>query len=62
VRFYDRGGDDEGSFPGEQDARIVPLNLREREIEDLVEFLRSLTGEPVPEELIRNTAATAPVP
>jgi cytochrome c peroxidase len=61
VRFYNRGGDD-GSFPGEKDARIVPLNLREREIEDLVEFLGALTGEPVPEQLTRNTAATAPVP
>ncbi len=60
VRFYNRGGDAEGSFPGRKDERIVPLNLSEGEIDDLVEFLRSLTGEPVPEALTRNTAAPAP--
>jgi cytochrome c peroxidase len=62
VRFYNGGGGDEGSFPGEKDARIVPLNLSEGEITDLAEFLGSLTGEPVAEHLTRNTAATAPVP
>ena len=43
-----------------KDERIVPLNLTEGEIDDLVEFLRSLTGAPVPEALTRNTAAPTP--
>jgi cytochrome c peroxidase len=61
VQFYNRGGDAEGGFPGKKDERMVPLHLSEDESADLVEFLRSLTGEPVPEALTKNTAATAPV-
>lgn len=55
VEFYNRGGDDSG-FVGKKDARMVPLNLTEREIDDLVAFLESLTGEPVPAHLTENTA------
>lgn len=41
VEFYDRGG-----IPNSlQDERIRPLELDEQEREDLVAFLRSLTGE-----------------
>jgi cytochrome c peroxidase len=61
VRFYNRGGGDTSSYPGTKDGRLVPLNLTEGEIADLVELLRALTGEPVPEPLTRNTAALAPV-
>ena len=56
VRFYNRGGDDTG-FPGTKDPLMVPLNLTDREITDLVEFLRALTGEPVPAALTVDTSA-----
>jgi cytochrome c peroxidase len=46
VRFYNRGGDPEG-YPGTKDSLIVPLNLSETEILDLVAFLEALTGDPV---------------
>ncbi len=55
VRFYNRGG-----VPNENlDPRIRPLNLTDPEIEDLVEFLESLTGSNV-EELVSDALA-APV-
>lgn len=56
VRHYNRGGASE-DYPGTKDALIVPLNLSEVEIRDLVEFLESLTGEPVLEEFTRDTSA-----
>ncbi len=61
VAFYNGGGAPAGSFPGEKDELLEPLNLTEAEIADLVEFLRSLTGRAVPEDLTMDTAATAPV-
>jgi cytochrome c peroxidase len=61
VRFYNGGGgDDAGAYPGTKED-LRPLNLSESESEDLVEFLRSLTGESVPANLTMNTSATAPV-
>jgi len=43
VDFYNRGG-----VPNPHlDPKIVPLNLARREKADLVEFLKSLTGEPL---------------
>jgi hypothetical protein len=36
---------------------MVPLNLTDREVLDLVAFLKALTGDPVPEYLTVNTAA-----
>ena len=56
VRFYNSGGGTTG-YPGAKDPRMVPLNLSEQEILDLVAFLESLTGAPVPERLQMNTAA-----
>lgn len=44
IEFYNRGGDDSG-FSGTKDARMKPLNLSSAERADLVEFLKSLTGE-----------------
>jgi hypothetical protein len=35
----------------------MPLNLTETEILDLVAFLQSLTGDPVPEQYTRDTSA-----
>jgi cytochrome c peroxidase len=61
VRFYNSGGGAPGTYPGVKDPMLVPLNLSEREIADLVEFLRALTGEPVPAALTANTAALAPL-
>jgi cytochrome c peroxidase len=50
VRHYNQGGA-AGSYPGTKDSLIVPLNLSETEILDLVAFLKSLTGQPVAPEL-----------
>jgi cytochrome c peroxidase len=47
VDFYDRGGDPDGTFIGGP-KEIVSLHLSDREKDDLVEFLKTLTGEPVP--------------
>lgn len=56
VHFYNLGGASSG-FSGVKDARIVPLNLSAAEEADLVEFLKALTGEPVPTELRADTSA-----
>lgn len=46
VLFYDQGGGDWG-FVGEKDGRMAPLGLSADEIEDVVAFMETLTGEPV---------------
>jgi cytochrome c peroxidase len=44
--------------PGPHDEKIlVPLRLDESETADLIAFLESLTGEPLPPELLRRPAA-----
>jgi cytochrome c peroxidase len=45
----------EGAMPigHHQETILVPLNLTESQIDDLVAFLESLTGQPLPEELTR---------
>jgi len=48
VEFYDVGG---GSTPYTKDEKLKPLNLTAEQKDDLVAFLQSLTGEPVPAEL-----------
>ncbi len=54
VAWYDAGG-----VPHEgQDPRIRPLKLSARESEDLVAFLRSLTGSNI-EELVRDARSEA---
>jgi cytochrome c peroxidase len=50
VRHYDVGGGEPGSYAGTLDPKLVPLRLSNAEVGNLVAFLRSLTGEPVPEE------------
>lgn len=50
VEFYDRGGGDAG-FSGTKSPLLVPLNLSASERADLVAFLVTLTGEPVPADL-----------
>jgi cytochrome c peroxidase len=56
VRFYNAGGGDSG-FAGVKDPLMVPLNLSDSEIADLVAFLESLTGAPVDEALTMDTSA-----
>ena len=44
--------------PGPHDEKILaPLNLTEGEMDDLVAFLESLTGEPLPPELLHPPAS-----
>lgn len=55
VRFYNLGGGG-ADFAGTKSAAMVPLLLTSDEETDLVTFLRSLTGDPPPPELGRDTA------
>lgn len=55
IEFYDRGGADSG-FMGTKDPRMVPLNLSTEERADLVAFLETLTGEPIPDHLRIDTS------
>ncbi len=55
VQFYNKGGHASG-YLGTKDELMKELNLSEQEQRDLVEFLKTLTGDVVPEELRRNTA------
>jgi cytochrome c peroxidase len=43
IDHYDRGGDKKGNL----DPNIRPLGLTNQEKQDLVAFMRSLTGKPV---------------
>ena len=43
IEFYNRGGDvDENKSPF-----ITPLGLSDQEVNDLVEFMKALEGEPI---------------
>ena len=55
VAFYNTGGSTTG-FSGTRDPRIVPLALTASEQADLVAFLHTLTGDPVPEPLLTDTS------
>jgi cytochrome c peroxidase len=50
LDFYNRGGDTSG-FSGQKSNRMRPLGLTERDIDDLLAFLDTLTGEPIPSEV-----------
>jgi cytochrome c peroxidase len=50
VLHYNVGGDAPGSYAGQIDPKVRPLQLTDAEVSDLVAFLQSLTGEPVPAE------------
>jgi cytochrome c peroxidase len=54
VHHYNKGGGEAGTFAGTKDPRIKPLGLSEKEMSDLVEFLKSLTGDAPDEEWTRN--------
>jgi cytochrome c peroxidase len=53
IEFYDRGGDQEGSFQGGE-KEIKPLGLSAEEKRGLKEFLQTLTGEPVPAKYLKD--------
>jgi len=46
VNHYNQGGGADGTFVGTKSPRIRPLNLTDQEVEDLVQFLETLTGDP----------------
>jgi cytochrome c peroxidase len=50
VQHYNVGGGEPGSYSGQLDAKMRPLRLTEAEVRDVVAFLETLTGDPVPEE------------
>jgi cytochrome c peroxidase len=50
VRHYVLGGDEPGSYAGQLDPKVRPLRLSDADVSDIVAFLHSLTGEPVPAE------------
>ncbi len=53
IDFYDRGGDADGTFLGGP-KQIRPLRFSAEEKEHLKEFLKTLTGEPVPKRFLRD--------
>ncbi len=55
VEAYDRGGS-AAEVVGDKSVQLKPLHLTDQEKSDLVEFLRSLNGTPLPTSLV-----TAPV-
>jgi len=56
VHLYNLGGGASG-FEGTKDPLIVPLHLTPTDETDLVAFLESLTGDPVPPALAADTSA-----
>jgi cytochrome c peroxidase len=54
INFYNMGG---GTVGVPKDPKMVPLNLTMSETSDLVEFLNSLTGDPVTGALTMDTSA-----
>ena len=53
IEFYDRGGDPVGTFIGGP-KEIRPLHLGNEEKRQLKEFLKTLTGQPVPAPYLRD--------
>jgi cytochrome c peroxidase len=53
IEFYDRGGDPSGTFLGGP-KEIKPLHLSPVEKERLKEFLKTLTGDPVPSQYLQD--------
>ena len=53
LEFYDRGGDPVGTFLGGP-MEIRPLQLSHTEKDNLREFLKTLTGDPVPAQYLRD--------
>ena len=53
IEFYDRGGDPDGTFLGGP-KEIRPLHLTHSEKDNLKAFLKTLTGDPVPAQLVQD--------
>lgn len=53
IDFYDRGGDPVGTFLGGP-KEIQPLHLSPTEKQNLKEFLKTLTGDPVPAQYVQD--------
>ena len=53
IEFYDRGGDPVGTYLGGP-KEIRPLHLSNQEKSHLKEFLKTLTGAPVPSQYLRD--------
>ena len=56
ITFYDAGGGDPGTTGVVKDPLIVPLGLSAQDKTDLVEFLKTLTGDSVPASLLVDTS------
>jgi cytochrome c peroxidase len=56
IEFYDRGGDPPDSFIGEKSPLIHKLGLSPQEKQDLIAFLQTLTGKPLPSRLTKDTS------
>jgi cytochrome c peroxidase len=56
IWHYDQGGGAQSSAPLQKSKRLRPLRLTGEEVSDLIAFLETLTGEPLPASL-----TTAPV-
>ena len=52
VLQHYRFGGSTGSFAGTKSPAIQPLNLSDRDLNDLIAFLESLDGEPLPDALV----------
>jgi cytochrome c peroxidase len=59
VRFYNWGGGN-ANFSGVKSAAMAPLLLSDEEVADIVAFLRTLTGEPPPAGLGKDTSVPGP--
>ena len=56
VAFYDQGGGDPGTTGIVKDPRLAPLGLSAQDRDDLVAFLETLTGEPLPAAVLVDTS------
>jgi cytochrome c peroxidase len=52
VQHYNKGGAETGAFYGTKDPKMRPLLLTDDEVNDIVEFLKSLTGALDPQLII----------
>jgi cytochrome c peroxidase len=56
IDFYNAGGGDAGSSGIMKDSRVVPLGLSADDKADLVEFLKTLSGAPLPAAIVVDTS------
>jgi cytochrome c peroxidase len=56
ISFYVRGGGDVSGTGIVKDPALQPLELSTQDQDDLVEFLNTLTGEPISAALLSDTS------